>query len=158
MIGDVNLFISLAAEDDDKNVVVGELELMIADRHEQGKGYGRAALLAFLRYVVAHESEIVREFMNPQNAGDVPPSASSASQFDHFAVKIGQTNHRSISLFESLGFCKTTASPSYFGEYELRLARRSLVLDGTTLSLAGSGKSLDSALDGYREVGYVLPP
>jgi len=146
MVGDVNLFISLGEDDDDTQHVVGELEIMIAEQTEQGKGYGRAALLAFLRYIVSHESDIVREF------GQAATSVGDGDliQFHHFAVKIGQANGRSISLFESLGFRKTTAAPSYFGEYELRLDN----VNGEVLSLAGNNST---ALDGYREVDYVLP-
>jgi L-amino acid N-acyltransferase YncA len=36
-------------------------------------------------------------------------------------VKIGQGNLKSLALFESLGFRKTTGEVNYFGEWELRL-------------------------------------
>lgn len=148
MVGDVNLFISTADDGDEVggDVLVGELELMIAERSEQRKGYGRAALLAFLNYIMRHENDLLREFHAAQ-ARDAPPTPS-LDRFDHFAVKIGQTNHRSIALFEGLRFCKTSDSPSYFGEYELRLAR-----DGLD-ALLGAEAKIKNHIDGYAEVVY----
>jgi DNA polymerase delta subunit 2 len=125
MIGDVNLFISTTEDDTDTNtntgheITVGELELMIAKPSEQGKGYGKASLLAFLAYIMQHEPELLAEFQATQHSA----INSSASGFAYFAVKIGETNHRSIALFEGLGFRKKSDTPSYFGEFELRLSR-----------------------------------
>merc|ERR1712098_848813 len=105
MIGDVNLFISLAGDEANRPILLGELELMIAERSEHRKGYGRSALLAFLQYIIRHEMDILREFQGAQ-----PSSQTLGHQcrFDHFAVKIGESNHRSIALFEGLGFHKTS--------------------------------------------------
>ncbi|KIV78156.1 hypothetical protein PV11_09902 [Exophiala sideris] len=143
MIGDVNLFLSTAEDEDEaSSQVVGELELMIAERGEHRKGYGRGALLAFLAYIVKHESDMLQEFQAGQDSG-------AGSQFDHFAVKIGQTNHGSIALFESLGFSKTSVEPSYFGEYELRVSR------DVVAALVTSIGSSTVSLDGYVEVEYL---
>ncbi|KAG9785631.1 hypothetical protein KCU88_g2436, partial [Aureobasidium melanogenum] len=166
MIGDVNLFISLVEDDADDDqhqlLLVGEVELMIAEKTEQGKGLGRAALLAFLRYIMLHERLILTEFQAGQRAiKDHSEStstlenhgASSPTRFDHFAVKIGQTNHRSMALFESLGFRKTSDTPSYFGEYELRLGRaeaqRNVVSDPDARTRG--------LLEGYTELKYLCP-
>ncbi|KAL2421189.1 hypothetical protein ABEF95_005531 [Exophiala dermatitidis] len=161
MIGDVNLFISIAEDDADndqhQSLLVGELELMIAEKAEQGKGFGRAALLAFLKYIMLHERWILTEFQAGQQRADDQGGPSKADHgaalFDYFAVKIGQTNHRSIALFESLGFRKTGDTPSYFGEYELRLGRaeaqRNVVSDPDSRTSA--------LLDGYTEVRYLCP-
>jgi hypothetical protein len=152
MIGDVNLFISTLDDDVDEDStqvdrpqttgastapsIVGELELMIAERTQQGKGHGKAALLTFLDFVMCHEQAILEEFQRgfetngetkpfPTHAGTASGSASTPSElkFDHFCVKIGETNVRSLALFEGLGFIKTSQQPSYFGEFELQLDR-----------------------------------
>lgn len=180
MIGDVNLFISRVewdhedhdadgdenadrgnnddADDRPKEVeaeaTVGELELMIALQTEQNKGYGKAALLAFLQYILSHEDEILREFSGSSNGGDTIASTdtststtASVRRFDYLAVKIGETNARSIGLFESLGFQRTRETPSYFGEFELRITREEL-----------SGRfGLDAGI-AYREVEYGCCP
>ncbi|KAJ9633536.1 hypothetical protein H2204_006919 [Knufia peltigerae] len=152
MIGDVNMFISITEDDAGSQLLVGELELMIAERSEHRKGYGRATLLAFVRYIVTNEERILQELMSDQtHAAAIEPRPRSRSRLDHFAVKIGQTNHGSIALFESLGFCKTSDSPSYFGEYELRLERDKV--DG----LLGSNSRMDRFLEGYVEMEYVCP-
>ena len=153
MVGDVNLFISnLHIEDEDHfrrdnaiarlvdttklvHVVVGELELMIAERSQQRKGYGKAALVLFLNYIMCNEQQILEEFS--RDAGPRAARTGSSSpplQFDFFSVKIGSANHRSLALFEGLGFRMTSAQPNYFGEYELRLGRdeaENFVVDGT---------------------------
>jgi len=148
MIGDVNLFISLAGDEANRPILLGELELMIAERSEHRKGYGRSALLAFLQYIIRHEMDILREFQGAQ-----PSSQTLGHQcrFDHFAVKIGESNHRSIALFEGLGFHKTSDAPSYFEEYELRLAR-----DGVE-ELLSSASRMDKFVEGYEEIGYSCP-
>jgi len=56
MLGDVNLFLTMSEEDDE--TVIGEIELMVAPVSSQGKGYGRASLLAFLRYIAEHQGGI----------------------------------------------------------------------------------------------------
>ena len=144
MVGDANLFISTADDEDGITTMIGELELMIAEQSEQRKGYGRAALLAFLNYILYHEIDLMREF----HAGQAT-STPKLSSFNHFVVKIGETNYRSIALFEDLGFCKTGGIPSYFGEYELRLQRDRINLE----SLARKR----GLLDGYRERSYSCP-
>ncbi|KAL9112396.1 MAG: hypothetical protein Q9227_003238 [Pyrenula ochraceoflavens] len=111
MVGDVNLFLSKPEDvvENGKDVgVVGELELMIAERDEQRKGYGRVALITFLHFIQRHEHTVLMEF------------SKGASHFTYFRAKIGQENHRSLGLFEGLGFVKTSEEPNYFGEWELR--------------------------------------
>jgi RimJ/RimL family protein N-acetyltransferase len=114
MVGDVNMFLTTTEEDDNEEAkLVGELELMVALRENQGLGYGKGALLTFLRYITDHEEDIATEFASV--AGD-----SRKSQRLYLCAKIGEQNHRSIALFESVGFLKTSQKPSYFGEFELR--------------------------------------
>lgn len=148
MIGDVNLFISLAEDEASKPIFLGELELMIAERGEHRKGYGRSALLAFLQYIIRHEMDILQEFRRAQPSSQ---PLGHLRRFDHFAVKIGESNHRSIALFEGLGFHKTSGAPSYFGEYELRLGR-----DGVD-KLLSSASRMTKFVEGYEEIGYSCP-
>ena len=116
MVGDVNLF--LEASDRDHHEIVGEVELMIAQKEQQGKGLGKATLLAFLIYVAYREYEILAEFLC---RGSVIDKAKDKRRMRHLRVKIGQKNTRSIGLFEAFGFQKVDERPNYFGEYELRL-------------------------------------
>ncbi|KAF9888729.1 N-acetyltransferase 9 [Aspergillus nanangensis] len=130
MVGDINLFLRIDDGDDGASTtpqIIGEIELMIAEKTNQRKGFGRAALLSFLRYIIDHEAEILREFVH----GDSSASASLLSpagggagspswKFACLSVKIGQANVRSLALFESVGFEKVALEPNYFGEFELR--------------------------------------
>jgi ribosomal protein S18 acetylase RimI-like enzyme len=122
MIGDINLFL-FEPEDDDEdesnssaeqsNAVVGEIELMIARKDLHRQGYGRAALLSFVGYILDSWAQIGAEY---NNSG----SKSAAKSLDYLRVKINQSNARSIALFESIGFEQTAAGANYFGEIELR--------------------------------------
>ena len=126
MIGDVNLFLvedDNEEDDDDQNdtdtvsdnhqvqQLIGEIEIMIARKDLQRRGYGRATLSTFLWYVFSRSKEILDEY-----AGQ-----ADAACLRYLRVKIGSENARSISLFESVGFFKVTEQPNYFGELELRL-------------------------------------
>lgn len=118
MLGDVNLFLT-DSDNEDTPGVIGEIELMIASEQHQGQGYGRASLLAFLKYIVAHEQEILQQYSHDnQSLRKYLPA--TPVQFMYFRVKISESNHRSIGLFESLGFAKV-GEANYFGEVELRL-------------------------------------
>ena len=115
MIGDVNMFVT--TEDDDEGGglrLIGELELMVAETLHQGQGLGKSALLTFLRYIAEHQDDIVDEFLSTDT------HICNDRQLSYVCAKIGEQNHRSISLFESLGFTKTSTKPTYFGEFELR--------------------------------------
>ncbi|GAB7349622.1 hypothetical protein MBLNU459_g0305t1 [Dothideomycetes sp. NU459] len=129
MIGDINLFLSEYDSSDSESEgtvttnsaceVVGEIEIMIASRPHHRQGYGRAALLTFLWYVLERREPILREYdVTITGNGDVP----GAVTFKYLRVKIGQENAKSIALFESVGFERTSAGPNYFGEVELRFS------------------------------------
>jgi len=112
MIGDINLFLFEPDDDEDDDAaggVVGEIELMIARKDLHRQGYGRAALLAFLDYVLGSWDAVSWEYGH----GDIakPPS--------YLRVKINQENARSIALFKSIGFTMAEHA-NYFGEVELR--------------------------------------
>ena len=120
IIGDVNLFIVLNEEDSGDLSLAGEIELMIAQKQNQRQGIGRAALLVFLRYILEHEDDILKEYFGASRA--IAPT----SHFHYFRAKINETNVRSITLFENIGFKKIEESPDFFGEFELRAQRHTL--------------------------------
>ncbi|PPJ52805.1 hypothetical protein CBER1_11130 [Cercospora berteroae] len=133
MIGDINLFLFPPDSDEmEEDVaalggsIVGEVELMIARKELQQKGYGRAALLTFLDYILTNWSLIAREYAErPANSSTQDQTgagivSSDAGQLAFLRVKIHQTNVGSIRLFESVGFMRTVDEPNYFGELELR--------------------------------------
>ena len=90
----------------------GELELMIARSEHQGSGYGRAAVLLFIHYIIVHRDDIAEAHCGGKGRG----------LLTQLRVKIVHTNVRSIGLFESLMFRKKSETPNYFGELELVLS------------------------------------
>lgn len=127
MIGDINLF--LFDNEDEENPsesngsvlssgIVGEIELMIARKDLHRQGYGRATLLAFTTYVLSSWDQLAKEY----SGNSTPPLA-------YLRVKINQDNHRSIALFQSVGFAMIGEGPNYFGEVELRFNARTDQLD-----------------------------
>lgn len=120
MIGDINLFLfEPDSEEMAQDVqaltpgvkgVVGELELMIARKDLQRKGYGRVAVLTFIDYILSHWNLIAAEYAQDSE----PP------QLSFLRVKVQKTNAGSIRLFESLDFVRTVEEANYFGELELR--------------------------------------
>jgi len=127
MIGDVNLFLYDDDDDDEEediknsdqdksvNYVVGEVEIMVARKDFQGKGYGREILLGFLWYIAKRYPGIMSEY-HQANGGK-----RKESTIKYLRVKIDAGNRRSLKLFESVGFIKLSKKPNYFGELELRL-------------------------------------
>ena len=140
MIGDVNLFVLTNEEESGDVSLVGELEIMIGLKSNTRRGLGRAALLVFMAYVSRHEEEILAEYFS------VPREVAETGRFDYYRVKIGETNMRSICLFESLGFKKTEDFPSFFGEFELRHGH---------LKIEYMDKMLEEReIEGYAEIPY----
>ncbi|CEN61840.1 hypothetical protein ASPCAL08488 [Aspergillus calidoustus] len=154
MIGDINLFLRIDDGEEGTSApqIVGEIELMIAEKKDQRRGFGKAALLAFLRYVVEREAEILGEFVRRDEGarktfGDGEEKREGGEvKFEALSVKIGQKNERSLALFEGVGFRKLGEEPNYFGEWELR--RMGLDLRGVEEQLKVAG------VEGYREVVY----
>lgn len=145
MIGDVNLFLTEDNSDRDGNEalssLVGEIELMIATKQNQGRGYGRASLVAFLHFIQSHQEDIFKEC----NQGRRNPQSPSSSMA-YLRVKVAESNARSIRLFESVGFQKVSAEANFFGEVELRLLQP---LSETLVSLREK-----FGIDEYRERRY----
>ena len=132
MIGDVNLFIveDDEAEDATAAPLVGEVELMIARKDLHRSGYGRSTLLTFLYYVLSNLPSIVEEYR--------APTSHPTGQMEYLRVKIGDTNERSLALFESIGFRKVKEEPNFFGEYELRL-----LVTNSAISELAKGKNFE---------------
>ena len=135
IFGDVNLFLTSSEND----TVFGEIELMIAVKSLQGHGYGRATLIAFLKYVLDHERGIIEEYEKDK-------MSSGLEGIEELRVKIGESNVRSIGLFESVGFEKEAEEASYFGEFELKL--------GSTWRATVTEMIERWGLEGYCELEY----
>ncbi len=138
MIGDVNLFLSSA--DEDEEGCIGELELMIAPTAARRKGYGRATVITFLHYIQIHLDDILNEYKRKLGMDKM--------RLLQLRVKIGSKNEKSFALFESLGFIKVHESPNYFGEFEL-------VLEGFIGEERTRGLLERWRVEGYRELEYV---
>jgi RimJ/RimL family protein N-acetyltransferase len=155
MIGDINLFLRI---DDGEHgnsppKVIGEIELMIAEKNNQRRGYGRAALLMFMRYIVQYQGAILEEFVGGGGidietvrklrtgvefeANETETATASTLEFECLSVKIGKENLRSLALFEALDFEKVHCEPNFFGEFELR--RRDLSLGSIDGALGKAG-------------------
>ena len=144
MVGDINLFLRVddGEDGDEPPQIVGEIELMIAEKVNQRRGFGKASLLVFLRYIVENQSRILEEFaksgVEAQMVGKLKTAGGSSDLgFSCLSVKIGQANTRSLALFEGLGFEKVSAEPNFFGEFELRRMDLSLASVNEALTVAG---------------------
>ncbi|KAJ5175279.1 uncharacterized protein N7482_001156 [Penicillium canariense] len=152
MVGDINLFLRIddGEEGDAHPKIFGEIELMIAEKANQRRGLGKAALLTFLKYVVERQAVILEEFVNADVQADtvskLRAAAGSSLSFSYLSVKIGQSNTRSLVLFESLGFEKLSAEPNFFGEFELRRTDLGLGQVDEALGVAG--------VENYLEIPY----
>ena len=136
MIGDINFFLHPYDEGEDgdgegnqnqpdagahqSRLYSGEVDVMIARPEHRGQGFGRAAVTAFLHYILEEKWAAILD-----EAGAAEPTASPAMpaqmqrpQLKQLMVKIQATNEASIGLFKSLGFVQK-GSVNYFGEVEL---------------------------------------
>ncbi|KAF1815876.1 hypothetical protein P152DRAFT_471257 [Eremomyces bilateralis CBS 781.70] len=124
MIGDINMFISYDEEGDDVDtasesaLLVGEIELMIAEKAFRGRGYGKRALETFIRYFMDTVHEIEMEFRSTETD---TKSTEKVTRFQCLRVKIHKDNAQSIRLFQRIGFRPWSDKPNYFGEIELRM-------------------------------------
>jgi len=152
MIGDINLFIRIDDGEDGRSPpqFVGEIELMIAEKRNQGQGLGKAALILFMKYIIEHCNEVLEEFASrgiDQLMGLKLKDTKAVLKFECFSVKIGQSNLRSLALFEGLGFVKASNEPNFFGEFELR--RNDLSVERVVRDLR------DAGLEDYGKVTYT---
>ncbi|OBT88361.1 hypothetical protein VE02_02347 [Pseudogymnoascus sp. 03VT05] len=147
MIGDVNLFLRLAYELDEEGeemlnrpYVRGEIELMIASPSDQGRGFGKAILLAFLQYIKCHTVDILDQYKSHSPEGAEAHIQNKDVKMGGLVLvsKINKTNVKSRKLFESVGFGQV-GKEDYFGEIELKLS--------------GGVDGLEP-VDGWCELGY----
>jgi RimJ/RimL family protein N-acetyltransferase len=153
MLGDINLFLTPADEDDEG--CIGELELMIALTEARRQGYGRAALLSFLKYLQKHLDEILEEYSVSlaKQAKDTYSDADNENRkmrLLQLRVKIGSKNEKSINLFTSVGFVKVSEGENYFGEVEL-------VFEGFLGDGSVEGLFQKWRITGYEELKYNRP-
>ena len=144
MIGCVNLFIHplyKLAELRQLEYIYAELEVAIAEKQDRRKGYGRAATLAFLNYILHHESGLIRELHTSlHNAHRLVLQ----SKLSHLEVNIIPDDRGSIALFESMGFSRVGETPSLsMGKYRYTMARD--IIDVQAMA------SASGALAGYEE-------
>ncbi|KAG9244075.1 N-acetyltransferas-like protein 9 [Calycina marina] len=137
IIGDVNLFLTVA--DEDPEGCIGELELMIAPTSQQRQGYGRATVLTILNYIQRNLEGILAEFARKEGV--------ESMSLLQLKAKIGGKNKKSIGLFESIGFIKVDESANYFGEFEL-------ILEGFLEEGRTRGLLEKFGVEGYREMRY----
>jgi hypothetical protein len=154
MVGDINLFLRI---DDGEHgnsppKILGEIELMIAEKNNQRRGFGRVALLMFMRYIVQYQGTILEEFVGgggvdvetvrklrtgvEVEANETETATASTLEFDYLSAKIGKDNVRSLALFEGLDFVKVS-EPNVFNEVELRRSDLSLGSVDGALGKAG---------------------
>ncbi|RAL05891.1 uncharacterized protein BO80DRAFT_475005 [Aspergillus ibericus CBS 121593] len=131
MVGDINLFLRIddGEEGDSEPQIIGEIELMIAEKNNQRKGFGKAALNTFLRYIVEREGEVLEEFVGRDEGARRALEGKGEGKglrLECLSVKIGKDNERSLALFEGAMFRRVTDEPNYFGEFELRRGRGDL--------------------------------
>lgn len=166
MIGDINLFLFEPDDDDDDGAgantttelperprnksVVGEMELMIARKDLHRKGYGRASLLTFLRYIIMQWPSIYLEYTSSTSSRPEAPGPNEHAELRYLRVKIQQSNVSSIALFESVGFQRTAEGVNYFGEVELRLQDAG---DGSWRQLDREGGEWEATVLPYDDQG-----
>ncbi|EDO03583.1 hypothetical protein SS1G_06064 [Sclerotinia sclerotiorum 1980 UF-70] len=97
MIGDINLFLTEA--DEDEEGCIGEIEIMIAESSARGNGLGRSAVLSFMEYLRRHLERILEEYRE----GIQGEKEGGEMKLLQLRVKIGGKNVGSIRLFESVG-------------------------------------------------------
>lgn len=113
MIGDVNLFLTDASDDEEDEQSIeqtnsgkvprkqGELEIMIAEQSARRKGYASQALTLMICYAMQQLR------LGPED----------------FLVRIGMNNTKSIHMFERMGF-EIVKRVDVFQEVEMRVRTR----------------------------------
>jgi RimJ/RimL family protein N-acetyltransferase len=99
MVGDVNIFLSTDEDKEDNLKTVAELEVMIVDKMNRGKGYGIESIRLMINYAL-------KFLKNPK--------------LERFIVKIDENNIPSIKMFEKLGFIQYNYS-KIFKQVSLKL-------------------------------------
>lgn len=141
MVGDINFFIYPCDEEDMEesgNLYQGEVDIMVADQINRSKGFGRAAVMSLLHYVVRHSKAVMDEYLR-----GAQPQAT-AGRLVLVMARINAENVGSIALFRSLGF-EQQGEVNYFGEIKMVLPEDHF------------GKLAEQVPEGYAEVEYRRP-
>lgn len=138
MIGDINFFLYPLNDDDaPEGHCVGEVDIMIAEQGDRGKGLGKAAVSTFLHYIWRNRMEILGEYQ----AGEMGVNSSEGLTLKVLMAKIKADNVGSIALFKGLGF-EQEGDLNYFGEIKLVLKS----FDG-----------IDKVPEGFQVIEYRRP-
>ncbi|KAJ9143835.1 GNAT domain-containing protein [Pleurostoma richardsiae] len=149
MVGDINFFLhpwdeedpdedghTAAATEADRGrgvtLCAGEVDIMIADHSHRGRGVGRAAVSAFLRYIRSNLTAILEEYASDKDVRQ--------AKLRLLMAKIKESNAGSIALFKSLGFVQK-GDVNYFGE--------------VTMVLEDLERISSMPAEDYEEVGYT---
>ncbi|KAI0011073.1 acetyltransferase domain-containing protein [Xylariaceae sp. FL0662B] len=152
MLGDVNLFLTLWEEDEDAAACCdAEVDIMIVEPENRGRGLGKAAVLAFLAFVRRNLRGILDEYGSVGGDDDDDDGAKEKIKkkrlvLRDLVVKIKATNSGSIALFGSLGF-RRKGDVNYFGEIQM-------VLEGFGEEGGSEAGWAAGKTEGYRELVY----
>lgn len=136
MVGDINFFIHPCYDDEaEKDVYQGEVDIMIADTANRSKGFGRAAVSAFLYYILRYLGPIMEEYSQTMATG------AGLGRLGLIMARIKVANVGSIGLFKSLGF-ERQGDVNYFGEIKMVLRQEVFA------------RLAESRPDGYVELEY----
>ena len=157
MVGDVNFFLYPYDEEDGEEaddsgkrpiapaprLCVGEVDVMIADAKDRGRGLGRATVSAFLQYILRNLGGILAEY-RLDGRDEVPhaPAPDREVALKLLMAKIKADNSGSLALFKSLGF-QQEGDVNYFGEVKLVLHDLNIIREMLP--------------DGYSELVYHRP-
>ncbi|KAK0626559.1 GNAT domain-containing protein [Immersiella caudata] len=136
MVGDVNFFVYPDDDDDDsEDGCVGEVDIMIADVKDRGKGIGKGVVMAFLQYIFRNLESVLDEYARAQDG-----ERKGVPKLKMLMVKIKAENMGSIKLFQGLGFSQE-GDVNYFGEVKLVLRE--------------FGRVIEAIPEGYLELQYA---
>jgi RimJ/RimL family protein N-acetyltransferase len=113
MVGDVNIFLSTDEDKEDELKTVAELEVMIVDKINRGRGYGIESIRLMINYAL-------KFLKNPK--------------LERFIVKIDENNFASIKMFEKLGFIQYSYS-KIFKQVSLKLDIEDNILNEFNLNI-----------------------
>jgi hypothetical protein len=108
----------------------GEVDIMIAESSNRGKGVGKGAVSTFLWFIRENLNEILSEY-----AGSI--GAGGRLEMKELLARINATNAGSIALFKALGF-QQRGDVNYFGEIEMVL--KDFASDGVGVEVEGYHK------------------
>ncbi|KAH8887433.1 hypothetical protein GQ53DRAFT_749914 [Thozetella sp. PMI_491] len=156
MVGDINFF--LYPDDDEVDetadvppsdtgapsprLCIGEVDIMIAEPQDRGRGLGKATVSAFLHYILKNIAGILQEYQLDAETGQNGTCSQRPLKLKMLMAKIKAHNAASRALFTRLDF-QQEGDVNYFGEVKL-----------TYHDLARLTKDVP---EGYAEIVYSRP-